>query len=87
MAPMGFALALLFATAGFAGLTVLSHSVRRAVLAWSELRHALATCPETRSVRITRVDLLVQAASPPARLRLVSRPAPRHRLPALRAAA
>lgn len=77
---------LLMGFAMLASLMVLVQSFRRAVFAWSELRHALATCPEHRTGRITRIELrAIPAAQAPLRqVRFAGSP---RRQPALRAAA
>jgi hypothetical protein len=67
-----------------ASLAVLAQSFRRAVLAWRELQHALAACPERVTARITHIEF--NAALPAGRqVRFAG--ALRRPRPALRAAA
>ena len=75
---------------GFAvavSLAVLVQAFRRAAFAWSELQHALATCPEYRTGRVTHIDLKAAVAPERTPLRQVRFAAGRRQQPALRAAA
>lgn len=76
--------------AGFtvlASLGALGHSLRRAVSAWGELQHALATCPERRTGRITLIELRAAVPTERTPLRQVRFAGVRRSQPALRAAA
>lgn len=78
---------LLMGFTALASLAVLAQSVRRAVFAWNELQHALATCPERRPGRITLIELRATVPAERAPLRHVRFAGARPSQPVLRAAA